>query len=93
MRMVRVYVGVFVVCLCLGLAFVALTPQKAAAVPSWCNMTDCYIDWECQEDCSNPKCPVCNYVDRAYRWKSDIECTGPADCFRWEHFACAFCNQ
>jgi hypothetical protein len=32
MRMVRLYLGVFVVCLCLGLGFVMLTPSPAHAI-------------------------------------------------------------
>jgi hypothetical protein len=92
MRMVRLYLGVFVVCLCLGLAFVALTPRSAQAVEPPCNYA-CgrrYVD--CGLPCDQSKYPNQSWYGMGYPWDYDEECWGPYYCspIVW---GCHICQQ
>jgi hypothetical protein len=88
MRMVRLYLGVFVVCLCLGLAFVALTPGPVNA--STCGQ--CWTYSDCFGACDPGKYPNQSHYGATFSGEEDIECNGPWGC-RFEAWGCHFCGQ
>jgi hypothetical protein len=92
MKMVRVYAAVFVVCLCLGLGFVALAPRSTLAGP---DPTPCrtvcgriYVD--CGEPCNQQIYPGQSWYGMGYPYQYDENCWGPYYCspIKWGCHIC-----
>jgi hypothetical protein len=87
MKMVRVYLTVFVVCLGLGLGFVILTPKAAHA--DICGQ--CWIYSDCWAACNQEKYPNQSSYGSLYSPFLDYDCTGPYNC-RFQQWGCHICG-